>query len=47
MAEFCLKSWNELNGTNLTEDDVFLSNTDEFCEGCGEFHPVIEKIKKK
>jgi hypothetical protein len=46
MAEFCLKSWNELNNTNLTEKDVTLSKEDEFCEGCGELHKVIEKISE-
>ena len=33
MAEFCLKCFNEMNDTKLTDKEVFLE--DDLCEGCG------------
>jgi len=50
MAEFCLDCWNKLNHTQLTEEDVVLSEYLDFCEGCAEMKPTIvflEKRKKK
>ena len=39
MAEFCLKCFNELEGTDYTEKEVWLD--DDFCEGCGEWKPCV------
>jgi hypothetical protein len=47
MAEYCLKSYNELNEANLTEDDVVLSNEATWCEGCSKMCKVIIEIKDK
>lgn len=41
MAEFCLKCWNELNGTDFPASEYILSEELELCEGCGEFKKVI------
>jgi len=45
MAEFCLKSWNLLNDTTLTEKDVVLSKDEQYCEGCGKMCKIIIYIK--
>jgi len=43
MAEFCLDCLNKLDGTDLTEADVILS--DEFCEGCGKIVPCVVRFR--
>lgn len=46
MAEFCLKCWNELNGTEYTEADYIVDHHGlDLCEGCAELRPCI--IKKR
>lgn len=45
MAEFCLDCWNELNGCNSREGDVTLSFGLDFCEGCGEWKPVVISLR--
>ena len=47
MAEFCLDCWNELNHTRLIEEDVVLSDDLDLCEGCAQWKPVIENIKRR
>ena len=45
MAEFCVKCFNELNGTDYKEKDLW---TDiDFCEGCGEWKPCIVELRPK
>ena len=34
MAEFCLKCFNEMNGTHYEASEVWLE--EDFCEGCAE-----------
>lgn len=46
MAEFCVKCWNELNGTDNTESNFILSENLDLCEGCGELKKVIIKERK-
>lgn len=42
MAEFCLKCWNELNGTHYTEADMVVDHEElDLCEGCGQVMPCI------
>lgn len=41
MVEFCLKCWNELNGTNDGKDKYILSEEFDLCENCGEYTRVI------
>lgn len=41
MAEFCLKCWNRINGTEYDERKYILSEYLDLCEGCGEWKPVI------
>ncbi len=41
MAEFCLKCWNELNGTEDSESKYIMSDDVWLCEGCGEWKKVI------
>ena len=45
MAEFCLKCFNELAGTNYTEKEVWLD--EDFCEGCGEWKPCVVDTRPK
>jgi len=45
MAEFCLTCWNELNQTNLTEQDVRISKDPDLCEGCASWQPVVESYR--
>jgi hypothetical protein len=45
MAEFCLKCFNEMNDTKLTDKEVFLE--DDLCEGCGKIKPCVIAIKKE
>ncbi|MGN0629378.1 MAG: hypothetical protein ACI4IW_07095 [Oscillospiraceae bacterium] len=46
MAEFCLECWNRLNGTNDPEEKYIFSDEPDFCEGCGEWKPVIVGLRK-
>lgn len=39
MAEFCLKCFNQLNGTHYTKGDVIVDY--DLCEGCGEYKKCI------
>jgi len=39
-----LDCWNKLNHTNLTKEDVALSEYLDLCEGCEEMKPVIESF---
>lgn len=44
MAEFCLKCWNKLNGTNDPPSKYILSRDLEICEECGQLvHIVLKK----
>lgn len=45
MAEFCLQCFNDLNESEYTENEVELSNDFTLCETCGEYKPVVIKIK--
>ena len=45
MAEFCLKCFNELNGTNYQTNEVWLE--DDFCEGCGDWRPRVMELRPK
>lgn len=45
MAEFCLKCFNELNGSDYTASEVWLE--DDFCEGCGEWKPCVCELRPK
>jgi len=45
MAEFCLKCFNELNGTNYQANEVWLE--DDFCEGCGDWRPCVMELRPK
>lgn len=44
MAEFCLKCFNELNGTHYTKGDVI--EAFDFCEGCAEYKKCIVKFRR-
>lgn len=40
MAEFCLECWKKLN--EATDDKNYILSKDlDFCEGCGEWKPVV------
>lgn len=41
MAEFCLKCWNEMNGTNHPPNKYMISKDLDLCEGCGKWTYVI------
>ena len=41
MAEFCLKCWNEINGTDDPPGKYVMSEEENLCEGCGEMKRVI------
>lgn len=45
MAEFCLKCFNELNGTDYQANEVWLE--DDFCEGCGDWKPCVFELRPK
>ncbi len=45
MAEFCLDCWNTINQTAFTHKDVVLSGYEDFCEGCGDFLPVVVRYR--
>lgn len=41
MAEYCLKCFNKINGTNHSEKEFVFSNEFDLCEGCGKWKNVI------
>jgi len=45
MAEFCVKCFNELNGTAYQESDLCLE--EDFCEGCADWRPCVIKLRPK
>ncbi len=47
MAEFCLECWNKLNGFAYSPECVCVSEEPDFCEGCGEWKPVIVGFKRR
>lgn len=48
MAEFCLDCFNQLNGTDYTEADVWVDYSEwDICEGCGEFRPCVVELRPK
>ena len=48
MAEFCLKCFNELEGTNYTEAEVWVDYSElDICEGCGELRPCVVDLRPK
>lgn len=48
VAEFCLKCFNELEGTNYTEKDVWVDYSELcICEGCGELKPCVMQLYPK
>ena len=46
MAEFCLECWNRFNHTKTTQRDWILSKGPDLCEGCGQWKPVIIKLRR-
>ena len=45
MAEFCLKCFNELNGTDYKGSRVWLE--EDFCEGCANWRPCVMELRPK
>ena len=45
VAEFCLKCFNELNGTEYTASEVWLE--EDFCEGCADWRPCVIGLRQK
>ena len=45
MAEFCLKCFNEVNGTDYKANEVWLE--ENFCEGCASWKPCIMELTPK
>lgn len=45
MAEFCLKCFNELNGTNYQVSEVWLE--EDFCEGCAGWRQCVVALRPK
>ncbi len=45
MAEFCLKCFNEMNGTDYRPGDVWLE--EDFCEGCADWMPCVVALQPK
>ena len=46
MAEFCLDCWNKLNDSNFTEKEYLISREPDLCEECGEWKPVIIRVRR-
>jgi hypothetical protein len=44
MAEYCLKCFNEQNGTSYTRHDVVLSREHDICEGCASWEYVVVRL---
>ena len=47
MAEFCLACWNKLMGTDDPPEKFIISKEVDFCEGCGEWKPVVIGVREK
>lgn len=47
MAEFCLDCWNRIMGTNDPSKKYIISKEVDLCEGCGEYKPVIIRMKDR
>ena len=45
MAEFCLKCFNEMNGTKYKANEVWLE--EDFCEGCADWQPCVVDLRPK
>lgn len=45
MAEFCLDCWNKIMETNDPKQKFILSREPDFCEECGQWKPVIVRVK--
>ena len=45
MAEFCLECWNKITGTQEPDGKFLFSRVPDLCEGCGEWKPVIIRLK--
>ena len=45
MAEFCLRCFNELNGTNYQSNEVWLE--EDFCEGCEDRQLCVVGLRHK
>ena len=46
MAEFCLDCWNKLSKRNFTEKEYVLSKELDLCEECGQWKPVIIRVRR-
>jgi len=46
MAEFCLDCWNKLNQSHFTEKEYILSDELDLCEECGQWKPVIVRVRR-
>lgn len=46
MAEFCLECWNKLNSSNFTEKEYVISREPDLCEECGQWKPVIVRVRR-
>lgn len=48
MAEFCLDCLNKLDGTNYTENEVWVDYEEwDLCEGCGKIKPCVINLYPK
>lgn len=47
MAEFCLACWNKIMDTNDPPKKFILSRNLDLCEECGEWKPVIIRVKRR
>ncbi|MBQ3556818.1 MAG: hypothetical protein IJA11_03355 [Oscillospiraceae bacterium] len=47
MAEFCFDCWNKLMGEDYPAAHYILSDELDLCEGCGEWKPVIVRLKRR
>lgn len=47
MAEFCLKCFNELEGTDYDESEVVLDKYLDLCEGCGQMCRCVADIRRR
>ena len=43
MAEFCLKCFNELSGTDYQANEVWLE--EDLCEGCADWKPCVMEFR--
>ena len=45
MAEYCLKCFNEMNGTDYKANEVWLE--ENICEGCAEWQACVMELHPK